>query len=81
MDGVVATGAVAILSVGLAKMRCTKAEKISQPATKVLIFQRKQFFAGSQAAFRFHGFTILHSKRGLKAGIARQTKGGVIKSG
>src|SRR5437667_5469868 len=70
MGSAVAMCAAATLAVGLTKMRCAEAEKISQPTTKVFVFQRKQFFTGSQAAIRFfHGTIVLHFGGGFKAGV------------
>src|SRR5437667_9424975 len=69
MGSAVAMCAAATLAVGLTKMRCAEAEKISQPTTKVFVFQRKQFFTGSQAAIRFHGTMVLHFSGGFKAGV------------
>ena len=58
----VTVGAVTVLAVGLAKVRRAEAEKISQRAMKVFIFQRKEFFASSQATLRFHGRASVGSR-------------------
>ena len=68
MSNAVAVGPVAVLAVGLAKVRRAETEKISQPAMKVFIFQRQEFFSGSQVAFHFHGVSVLHFDGGFKAG-------------
>jgi hypothetical protein len=70
MSGAVARAGwpLAVPSVGLTKMGRTKTEKISHDAG-ILFFQRKEFFARSQAAFHFHGASLAYSPVKFKADV------------
>ena len=57
---------LAVPSAGLTKMGRAETEKISQDAG-ILFFQRKEFFARSQAAFHFHGTSLPYSPDRFKA--------------
>ena len=58
----VAMRATAILAVGLPEVRRAEAQKISQSATEVFVLNGEKFFAGQQAAFRFHGRASAESR-------------------
>jgi hypothetical protein len=57
----VSVSATAILAIGLPEVRRAEAEKISERAVKVFVFQSEKLFAGSQRAFRFHGVSVKFS--------------------